>query len=164
MSTVLSLSATVCHFIDLWLLHAWIMMMKFLLPVIFFLAGDLVSKPLSYAAACIQEAKVRLSDEYLRSALDWVELQSSPLNIFSGFDIFCSSDMALTSWSRFPAYETDFGWGKPTFFGLPVAAWDGLVIFLPSQHSPNSINAMVGLTEQHMKNLLGNLSFSPVIK
>ncbi|KAL2630651.1 hypothetical protein R1flu_015337 [Riccia fluitans] len=124
--------------------------------------GDLVSEPLSHAAACIQEAKVRVNDEYMRSALDWVELHTSPLNIFPGFDFFCSSDLALTSWSRFPAYETDFGWGKPTFFGIPAPGWDGLVIFLPSQYGPDSINVMVGLTEEHMNNLLNDPSFSPV--
>ncbi|KAL3688545.1 hypothetical protein R1sor_014854 [Riccia sorocarpa] len=122
-------------------------------------AGDLLSEPLSHAAGCVNEAKMRVNDEYMRSALDWVELQGSPLNIFPGFDFFCSSDLALTSWSSFPVYETDFGWGKPTFFGIPAAGWDGLVIFLPSQYGPDYVNVMVGLREEHMTNLLGDPSF-----
>ena len=39
------------------------------------LAGDLISKPIDSAASIIHEVLAQIDDEYLRSALDYLELQ-----------------------------------------------------------------------------------------
>ncbi|KAJ7519261.1 hypothetical protein O6H91_20G030800 [Diphasiastrum complanatum] len=115
-------------------------------------AGKLIQQPLSYATSCIHDAVKRIDDKYMRSALDWVEQQDSPLSILPGFCSCLGVDLGMTSWIRFPLYEFDFGWGRPVFATIPVAAVDGLIVLLPSS-TEGAINASIGLLEQHMAKL-----------
>ena len=55
----------------------------------------------------------------------------------------------FSSWIRFPFYETDFGWGKPTWVcttGLPVKN----IIILMSTPSGDGVEAWITLTVKDM--------------
>ncbi|KAB1223372.1 Heat shock cognate 70 kDa protein 2 [Morella rubra] len=89
------------------------------------LCGDLLSKPLWYAARIIREAKEKMTDEYIRSALDFITSQEdvSPLrnNIhirgYSEAPFLGNPNISIGSWMNLPFYAADFGWGKPTYVG-----------------------------------------------
>ncbi|EFJ23411.1 BAHD acyltransferase [Selaginella moellendorffii] len=117
----------------------------------------LVENPVRYSASLVHEATHLITDEYMRSALHWLEQQPSPLGVFPSF-CDARTDLALTSWSRFPLYDVDFGGGKPVFVGLPVAAFTGLVIFLPWLDDQTMV-VLVGLYAEHMRNLLADPEF-----
>ncbi|KAL8150731.1 hypothetical protein V2J09_020539 [Rumex salicifolius] len=80
-------------------------------------AGDLVSNPASYAADKIHESVARMDDAYLRSTLNYIELNLDKDALLRGPRAFECPNLGLTSWTRLPVYEADFGWGRPTFMG-----------------------------------------------
>ncbi|KAH1239472.1 Spermidine hydroxycinnamoyl transferase [Glycine max] len=90
-------------------------------------AGEITSRPLSYAARKLREAVEMLKEEYITSQLEVVlgeeqlesikalfsrqgERRNSP---FAG-----NPNLQITSWISIPLYEADFGWGKPEHFVL----------------------------------------------
>ncbi|XP_022737052.1 salutaridinol 7-O-acetyltransferase-like [Durio zibethinus] len=71
----------------------------------------------------------------------------------------------FSSWCRFPFYETDFGWGKPVWFGTALKL-NKLAIFLDTSDG-KGIEAWIGLTKEEMTKLeqdpgiLAYASFNP---
>jgi shikimate O-hydroxycinnamoyltransferase len=55
----------------------------------------------------------------------------------------------FTSLCRFPLYEADFGWGKPTWFGSPALTFKNLVFFVDTP-SGDGIEAYVSLKKEDM--------------
>ncbi|KAL5553992.1 hypothetical protein UlMin_041393 [Ulmus minor] len=55
----------------------------------------------------------------------------------------------LTSWCRFPVYESDFGWGKPAWVGSPPFNFKNLVVLVDTK-AGDGIEAVINLEEQVM--------------
>ncbi|KAK9269674.1 hypothetical protein L1049_001452 [Liquidambar formosana] len=73
--------------------------------------SDLVNGPLSDAAHLVREARVSVSEEYLRSTVDYVEVDRPRRLEFGG-------KLTITQWTRFSIHESaDFGWGRPVYAG-----------------------------------------------
>ncbi|XP_028792055.1 shikimate O-hydroxycinnamoyltransferase isoform X2 [Neltuma alba] len=96
------------------------------------IAGDLMSKPTWYAASKIHNALVRMDNEYLRSALDYLELQPDLKALVRGAHTFKCPNLGITSWVRLPIHDADFGWGRPIFMGPGGIAYEGLSFIIPS--------------------------------
>lgn len=114
-------------------------------------AGDLMSKPLWYAASKIHNALARMDDEYLRSALDYLEIQPDLTALVRGAHTFRCPNIGITSWTRLPIYDADFGWGRPIFMGPGGIALEGLAFALPSPTNDGSLSIAISLQEDHMK-------------
>lgn len=114
-------------------------------------AGDLMSKPLWYAASKIHNALARMDDEYLRSALDYLEIQPDLTALVRGAHTFRCPNIGITSWTRLPIYDADFGWGRPIFIGPGGIALEGLAFALPSPTNDGSLSIAISLQEDHMK-------------
>ena len=114
-------------------------------------AGELMSKPLWYAASKIHNALARMDDEYLRSALDYLELQPDLTALVRGAHTFRCPNIGITSWTRLPIYDADFGWGRPIFMGPGGIALEGLAFALPSPTNDGSLSIAISLQEDHMK-------------
>ncbi|KAL0342194.1 UNVERIFIED_CONTAM: Shikimate O-hydroxycinnamoyltransferase [Sesamum calycinum] len=80
-------------------------------------SGELQSKPISYVAGKIHDMLVRMDDEYLRSALDYLEVQPDLMALVRGADTFKCPNLAIISWVGLPIHDADFGWGRPVFMG-----------------------------------------------
>jgi hypothetical protein len=91
----------------------------------------------SAGAARIRAALARMDDEYLRSALDFLELRHPHIeSLVRGAHTFRSPNLGITSWIRLPIYDADFGWGLPIFMGPAIIPFDGLAFILPPPPPP----------------------------
>ncbi|XP_004291518.1 PREDICTED: shikimate O-hydroxycinnamoyltransferase-like [Fragaria vesca subsp. vesca] len=117
-------------------------------------AGDLISKPLSYAACCIHNAVVRMDDDYLRSALDYLELEQRRhrdlTSLAHGTHVRCPN-LGITSWFTLPLYDADFGWGRPIFMGRALVPREGKAYMIPTATNDGSLSLCINLESQHMK-------------
>lgn len=112
---------------------------------------DLINKSINELAEQINiEKKPRLTKDYMTSALAWAEKATSP--IYPGFHAFLGKDLAFTNWSRFPAYDIDFGQGSTQRITLPSARWDGLILILPTK--TDEVELYIGLQHEHANELL----------
>ncbi|PIA31828.1 hypothetical protein AQUCO_04800017v1 [Aquilegia coerulea] len=114
-------------------------------------SGDLNSNPLTYTAGKIHDALARMDDEYLRSALDFLELQPDLSALVRGAHTFRCPNIGITSWSRLPIHDADFGWGRPIFMGPGGIAYEGLAFMLPSTTNDGSLSLAISLQPDHMK-------------
>ncbi|XP_010535992.1 PREDICTED: omega-hydroxypalmitate O-feruloyl transferase [Tarenaya hassleriana] len=72
---------------------------------------SLMNDPLAKTTRLVHEARVNVSEDYLRSTIDYVELKRPKRLEFGG-------KLMITQWTRFDMYETaDFGWGRPVYAG-----------------------------------------------
>ncbi|XP_028792065.1 shikimate O-hydroxycinnamoyltransferase-like [Neltuma alba] len=116
------------------------------------IAGDLMSKPTWYAASKIHNALVRMDNEYLRSALDYLELQPDLKALVRGAHTFKCPNLGITSWVRLPIHDADFGWGRPIFMGPGGIAYEGLSFIIPSSSNDDgSLSVAIALRPDHMK-------------
>lgn len=114
-------------------------------------AGDLESKPVWYAASKIHDALARMDNDYLRSALDYLELQPDLKALVRGAHTFKCPNLGITSWVRLPIHDADFGWGRPIFMGPGGIAYEGLSFILPSPNNDGSLSVAISLQMEHMK-------------
>jgi shikimate O-hydroxycinnamoyltransferase len=113
---------------------------------------QLIEEPLSSTAGLIHTAIRSLDNEYLRSAIDFVEVQRKTPVARSRSTVM-SPNLSITSWVQLPLYKLDFGWGTPVYAGPPWVPFEGLVMLIPSSTQDGSIDAIIGLFEPDMAKL-----------
>ncbi|XP_062110559.1 stemmadenine O-acetyltransferase-like [Humulus lupulus] len=64
----------------------------------------------------------------------------------------------FTSLCRFPLYDADFGWGKPTWVGSASLDYDNLAAFVDTK-TGNGIEAYVSMKEESMAKLEDDMEF-----
>ncbi|KAL7152625.1 hypothetical protein ABFS83_04G110600 [Erythranthe nasuta] len=114
-------------------------------------SGDLEAGPAWVAAGKIHDALARMDDGYLRSALDYLELQPDLKALVRGAHTFKCPNLGITSWVRLPIHDADFGWGRPIFMGPGGIAYEGLSFVLPSPNNDGSLSVAISLQVEHMK-------------
>ncbi|KAI7753948.1 hypothetical protein M8C21_011951 [Ambrosia artemisiifolia] len=108
-------------------------------------SGDLTSGSLSNAAKLIHATLAKMDDEYLRSAIDYLELQPDLSALIRGPSYFASPNLNINSWTRLPVHDADFGWGRPIFMGPAVILYEGTIYVLPSPNNDRSMSLAVCL-------------------
>ncbi|KAI6678549.1 hypothetical protein NL676_039345, partial [Syzygium grande] len=98
-------------------------------------AGELTHKPFSFAVQKVHEALQSVTENYIRSAIDHVELNR--VLVDCGGNACC-----ISKWSQLPFYNMDFGFGRP--FQVAPATVPNDVIFVAS-HSRGSDDLVVSL-------------------
>ncbi|XP_058113016.1 shikimate O-hydroxycinnamoyltransferase-like [Magnolia sinica] len=74
-------------------------------------AGDIASEQLPNTVARIRDSLVRMDDEYLKSALDYLEVQPDLTPFIRGSVPLGHPSVSIVSWVQLPVYDADFGWG-----------------------------------------------------
>ncbi|KAI8544166.1 hypothetical protein RHMOL_Rhmol08G0274800 [Rhododendron molle] len=115
------------------------------------ITGDLQSKPTWYSASRIHDALARMDNDYLRSALDYLEIQPDIKALVRGAHTFRCPNLGITSWTRLPIHDADFGWGRPIFMGPGGIPYEGLAFALPSPNNDGSLSVAISLQTEHMK-------------
>eukprot|EP01018_Ginkgo_biloba_P022460 Gb_27185 [translate_table: standard] len=91
----------------------------------------------------LQEGLRRVTDEYVRSKIDWLELHDGIPCTENGFYV--------SAWSKLGLEGVDFGWGfRSLYAGLVVTEKVNFVIFLPHRKDEDGINVYIGLEAHHM--------------
>ncbi|KAI3939811.1 hypothetical protein MKW92_023002 [Papaver armeniacum] len=104
-------------------------------------AKEILDNPLSSTIQKIQEKIKMVTNDYIRSGIDFFEEQHErkPLT----YTIF------LNAWSRLAFHSVDFGWGGPIYSG-PLHVAKNVVLFLPHGQR-RDINLFLGLPASAMK-------------
>ncbi|KAM3384616.1 hypothetical protein ACQJBY_008954 [Aegilops geniculata] len=105
-------------------------------------AEDLLSAPVSRAAGKVQEAVRMVTDEYMRSAVDYFEATRARPSL--------ASTLLITTWSRLAFNGADFGWGEPTMSGPVTLPEKEVILFLAHGKERKSINVLLGLPASAM--------------
>nr|AGH61997.1 rosmarinic acid synthase [Perilla frutescens] len=113
--------------------------------------GEIESNSLSYAVRRVGDAVGRLDEEYLRSSLDFLELQPDISKLAQGAHSFRCPNLWVISWVRLPIYEPDFGWGKGGYMGPWAAPFEGKSYLLPNPENDGSLFVSITLHKQHME-------------
>ncbi|KAJ7515684.1 hypothetical protein O6H91_22G023400 [Diphasiastrum complanatum] len=111
-------------------------------------AQELLEQPLSFAAGLMHAAIKRVDRDYIRSALDFIELQqqNNPVQITKRNRTgSITPNVGVSTWVHLPLYQLDFGWGTPVFAGNAGLPYEGSIILIPSHTKDGSVNATVGL-------------------
>lgn len=82
---------------------------------------ELSESSLSYAVKLVQKAKGSLTNEYIRSLINYLDDKSARPDLVAS--------LVISQWSRLELTEVDFGWGKPLHVG-PLGS-DIYCLFLP---------------------------------
>ncbi|KAK1411008.1 hypothetical protein QVD17_37551 [Tagetes erecta] len=109
--------------------------------------GEIQTKPTWYAASKIRDATKIMNNDYLRSSIDYME-ENNYENAKFSFDY---TNVFVTSWSRLPIHDADFGWGRPVFMGRIGIPAVGRCYVLPSPTNDGSLSIIVGLEVEQMK-------------
>lgn len=114
-------------------------------------AGDLESEPFSDTTKRIHEGLLQINDEYLRSALDYLEKMSDIRSLKRGADGHRCPNLLIIPWNRFPIYDADFGWGRPVYMRPGDIVREGKVYILPSPTNDGSLYVVTCLETSQMK-------------
>lgn len=104
---------------------------------------DLVENRLSYGVKLVQEAVKMVTDDYIRSAIDYFEVTRARPSL--------SATLLITTWSRLSFHTTDFGWGEPVLSGPVALPEKEVILFLSHGTERKSINVLLGLPASAMK-------------
>lgn len=66
--------------------------------------------------------------------------------------------LSFTSLCRFPLYEADFGWGKPTWVGSPALTFNNLVVFMDTK-SGGGIEAYINMEKGDLAKMEADKEF-----
>ncbi|KAK6941564.1 hypothetical protein RJ641_026941 [Dillenia turbinata] len=99
--------------------------------------ADLMNGELVDTAHLVHAARLSIDEEYLRSMVDYVEVNRPQRLEFGG-------KLTITQWTRFSMYESaDFGWGRPVYAGpIDITPTPQVCLFLP-EGGAASTGAMV---------------------
>ncbi|CAA0829067.1 HXXXD-type acyl-transferase family protein [Striga hermonthica] len=86
----------------------------------------LTGGPLMGPAYLVHEARMAVSEDYVRSTVDYIDRHRPERLEFDG-------KLTVTQWTRFSIYElADFGWGKPVYAGpIDLTPTPQVCLFLP---------------------------------
>ncbi|XP_039173418.1 omega-hydroxypalmitate O-feruloyl transferase-like [Eucalyptus grandis] len=105
-------------------------------------AGELIRKPFSFAVQTVREALASVTESYIRSAIDHVELNRVLVE--------CEGNACcISKWSRLPFYKMDFGFGRP-FQVAPARVPDNVILVASQSRENGDLVVSLGLTRDAM--------------
>lgn len=104
---------------------------------------DLVNGNIYHAVKLIQDAKARITDEYVRSTINLLEDKTVKTDL--------TSSLVISQWARLGLEELDFGEGKPMYMGSLTS--DIYCLFLPVAGNYDAIRVQVSMPEDVLRRL-----------
>ncbi|XVE71156.1 hypothetical protein DITRI_Ditri10aG0127800 [Diplodiscus trichospermus] len=115
------------------------------------LSGNLQSEPFINTIEKIHGAVKRMNNEYLRSAIDYLEKLPDITAVRRGPEAFQCPNLSINNWMRLPIYDADFGWGRPIYMGPANVAPEGKIYLLPSPNGDGTLSLVACLETSHVK-------------
>ncbi|KAJ8634275.1 hypothetical protein MRB53_027611 [Persea americana] len=103
---------------------------------------ELKTASASSLAGKVQEGVERLSDEYVKSGIDWLEVHHG---VPSQVDSF-----SVVAWFKLGLDDAEYEWGRVKCVS-PLELYPGLVILLPGEQNEGGINICLKLPPDQMK-------------
>ncbi|GJX34955.1 shikimate O-hydroxycinnamoyltransferase-like protein [Tanacetum coccineum] len=108
-------------------------------------SGNLTKVSLSNTAKLIHNTLTKMDNDYLRSAIDYLEVQPDMSALVRGPSYFASPNLNINAWTRLPVHDADFGYGRPVFMGPACILYEGTIYVLPSPNNDRSMSLAVCL-------------------
>lgn len=100
-------------------------------------ASELTQQPLSFAVKLVQDAIAMITDDYMRSAVDFFEVtRARPALV---------ATLLITTWLRLPFHSVDFGWGQPLCTSPACLPDREVVLFTSSGKDRRSVNILLAM-------------------
>ncbi|TYI79949.1 hypothetical protein E1A91_D05G057600v1 [Gossypium mustelinum] len=115
------------------------------------LSGNLQSEPFVNTLGRVHGALVRMDNEYLRSAIDYLETLPDIKAARGKPETYQCPSLFINKWSRLPLHDADFGWGRPLYAGPPNVVSEGKIFLVPSPTDDGSLSLVACLQTPHMK-------------
>ncbi|XVE90690.1 hypothetical protein DITRI_Ditri20bG0097100 [Diplodiscus trichospermus] len=96
--------------------------------------------PFSRLVEMVSEGEKRMTDEYVRSTIDWRE-------IYQGFP---EGEFLVSSWWKLGFDEVDYPWGRPKYSCPVVSHRKRIILLLPDIDEDNGVNILVSLPSKEM--------------
>eukprot|EP00249_Psilotum_nudum_P006388 c19702_g1_i1 orf=133-1512(-) len=121
---------------------------------------DLKVQSLSHVASLVSDAVHAYENDSIRKSM--YELNQRGPNALT-FSMWGKNDVAVSSYFHFPAYKTDFGWGKPVGVRSGLGnKCDGKITFFPGREGDGSVDAEVMLYGDAMERFEKLMSSKPL--
>ena len=113
--------------------------------------GELMNKPLGYASSMIRQAINKVTDTYVKSAIEFFR-NLQDLVRFQAIEepFFGNPNVEVVSWVTLPPYNLDFGWGNEIYMGPGAHDIDGNSFILQSPDGDGSLMVILCLQVAHM--------------
>ncbi|URE25975.1 Transferase family [Musa troglodytarum] len=116
--------------------------------------GELVNRPLQFAAALIHQETARMDDGYFRSLIDFASLEDVKDEALEGaaeanYRVM-SPNLEVHNLARFPFWDLDFGSGKPFMFMPCYVPVEGIMFLVPSPSGDGSMDVYVSLLKHNV--------------
>ncbi|KAJ3675332.1 hypothetical protein LUZ60_004374 [Juncus effusus] len=113
---------------------------------------DLFEEPFSFCVETVKEGIKKVTSEYVRSAIDWLEINKGVPAVING-------NFFVSAWWKLPFHELDFGWGRPVYGGPLVTDMNEFVLLLAGENNNNDgnkrgINVWISLEKEKMDKFL----------
>ncbi|XP_010552486.1 PREDICTED: omega-hydroxypalmitate O-feruloyl transferase [Tarenaya hassleriana] len=102
---------------------------------------ELVNMNISHAVKLVQEAKSKITDDYIRSMVDLLEDKTVKT------DVSCA--LVISQWAKFGLEDLDLGGGKPLYMGSLTS--DIYCLFLPVAGNFDAVRVQVSMPEDVVK-------------
>lgn len=112
-------------------------------------AAEVAENPISFCAEKVREAVGRVTDRYVRSAVDWLEVHRGVPATGGAAGFFVSA------WWKLPFHELDFGHGRPVYGGPVASPMEEFVLLLHGGAATHGggVNIWVMLEREKMEKL-----------
>ncbi|KAJ6744464.1 TRICHOTHECENE 3-O-ACETYLTRANSFERASE [Salix purpurea] len=114
------------------------------------LSCDLLSESFRCTVERIHREIKKMDDEYLRSALHYLEELGDVISIPRGSIICACPNLSVNSWMRLPFFKADFGWGAPLLI-RPATMVEGKGHIHPNPANDGSFSLALCLEADHME-------------
>jgi shikimate O-hydroxycinnamoyltransferase len=111
-------------------------------------ASKITSNPISIAASSVKAAIDGITDEYIRSFIDYVEVNQDKK--LAPVRELPKSDLRIASIAGMPVYEADFGWGAPQLLTWAQANGTNVIYVINEPGKDAGVVAFVLLDQDTM--------------
>ncbi|KAL6655559.1 hypothetical protein ACP70R_006385 [Stipagrostis hirtigluma subsp. patula] len=113
--------------------------------------GDVLSQPLGFVADRIKRAVSRVDDAYVRSVIDYLEVESEKGSQAARGQFMPESDLWVVSWLGMPIHDADFGWGRPGFVAPAQMFGSGTAYVTQGPDKDDPISVLFALEPEYLQ-------------
>uniref|UniRef100_A0ACD5Y1S2 Uncharacterized protein n=1 Tax=Avena sativa TaxID=4498 RepID=A0ACD5Y1S2_AVESA len=112
--------------------------------------GDVLTQPLGFVADQIRRAVARVDDAFVRSVIDYLELESEKGSQAARGQFMPETDLWVVSWLGMPMSDADFGWGAPKFVAPAQMFGSGTAYVMQPPDKDDGVSVLFALEPEYL--------------